>query len=538
MLNPVRYTRTMSRPYPKEAVIGSATHNVTGAGQFIDRNANWFAAIFLVATGILGCVKCYYRPLWYDEILTALTARLPTAHDIVAICKAGGDGQPPLYYFLVRPAIHLFQNEAIGIRILSLGGYLLLCLALYVFVARRTARPYGLIAMLIPGVTDCWYYAAEGRPYGIVLGCTGLAMISWQSATGEKKRAASLVTLSLALALAFNVHYYAPLLIVPFAIAEGMRLSFSRRPDWGMWLALCIPCATIVAWLPVAMEGRKHLGTHWGKPTWFGSPQETLTQFLTPGITALFLLLLVVYVLRGVLTPVVEQVNARVFPKSVRFTETALALSLTFLPLFQLLFAKLVTHAYVPRYVIETMAGVSVVAAFSLSAIFGQMRGPAAIVLLALTIAFAARTTRDVQVIRDRNAVPAAVTMRKRVPDSLIADQLPIAVSNPYTFLEFRYYLPKDIDSKMWYVYDENAAMRFSGFTGSGFASEAEGLFFHANVAPYADFVRSHRDFYVFGDDEFYQWLVPKLVEDGERLTVLQGKNIDRLYKATSPGSP
>ncbi|MBV9678722.1 MAG: hypothetical protein JO185_20470, partial [Acidobacteriaceae bacterium] len=129
-----------------------------------DHFAPWIMASILAMMGMLGIVKAYYKPLWLDEIMGVLIAKLPLKSDIWAICKAGVDNQPPLYHYAMRASIQFFGNDALGTRVPSLVGYLLFSLCLYWFVSRRASRLYGLAAMLFPWTTRCWYYATEGRP--------------------------------------------------------------------------------------------------------------------------------------------------------------------------------------------------------------------------------------------------------------------------------------------------------------------------------------------------------------------------------------
>jgi hypothetical protein len=451
----------MSRAMRPDAKASSISADIERIGAFAEACTPWLIAIFVAGVAIWGVAKSYYRPLWFDEILTVLVAKLKTTDDILAACRTGADGQPPLYYLIERASIRVLGNDALGIRLPSLTAYIVFCLSMYHFVARRTSKICGLIAMLIPGTTECWYYATEGRPYAILLGCTGVALVSWQLAASREKRGLGLAALCLSLAITLNIHYYAFLLIIPFAVAELVLFLQNRRADWAMWVAIILPCVSWLFSLPLILIARSNMGTHWGVPQWLASPEETATQFFSHSVSAGLLLLLLIFVLRTMNFGQPQSTEGPTIARSTLLAEGSLAISLALLPVVGVIFATLATHTYVPRYMIAMVGGVCIIAASALAAIFQGRRGPAFLALLVLCGGFLSWAPQDWVMIREERAKPFAIVMRTRITVANIDRSLPIVISNPYTFMESRYYLPEGLRTNIWYLADERTAVRY-----------------------------------------------------------------------------
>src|ERR1017187_2720902 len=76
-----------------------------------------------------------------------------------------------------------WARSCFAIRFPELIGFLAASLCLFHFIRRRTNALYGLVGMLACGITGAYPFAYEARPYGLVLGFCGLALVCWQAAT-------------------------------------------------------------------------------------------------------------------------------------------------------------------------------------------------------------------------------------------------------------------------------------------------------------------------------------------------------------------
>ncbi len=82
-------------------------------------------------------------------------------------------------------------------------GYLVMMLCIFFIVRRYTTPVYALIAVLASYLTRVPAFAIEARPYGLLLGLSSLALLSWMRATERRNRFGSLAVLCLSLSATF-----------------------------------------------------------------------------------------------------------------------------------------------------------------------------------------------------------------------------------------------------------------------------------------------------------------------------------------------
>jgi len=76
-------------------------------------------------------------------------------------------------------------------------GYLVMMLCIFFIVRRYTTPVYALIAVLASYLTRVPAFAIEARPYGLLLGLSSLALLSWMRAN-ERRKSVSDLSLSCA----------------------------------------------------------------------------------------------------------------------------------------------------------------------------------------------------------------------------------------------------------------------------------------------------------------------------------------------------
>jgi len=124
----------------------------------------------LIAGGVLHLTGPWMMtaPPWYDEIFTALIARLPIDRMMTAIA---GDVHPPLWYLIEAAAIRLGGGDSVVLLRLPALGFGLLALwlsyrlALALGLGREVAALSIILLALMPGQ---WYYAQEARMYTLL----------------------------------------------------------------------------------------------------------------------------------------------------------------------------------------------------------------------------------------------------------------------------------------------------------------------------------------------------------------------------------
>jgi len=151
------------------------------------------------------------KPLWFDELMVYKIADQPRLTDLWNILSTGQSPHPPLNFLVVRCLHAVFGANEFTTRLPSTLGFLAMEASLFWFVARRSNAAYGVVAMLFPLVTSARGFAVDAKPYGVLLGWTGIALICWR-ATAGRLRAWGLTGLGLALCCATSSHFFGALL--------------------------------------------------------------------------------------------------------------------------------------------------------------------------------------------------------------------------------------------------------------------------------------------------------------------------------------
>ncbi len=491
----------------------------------VERQSFWFVTILAIGVTVVAAAKARYRRLWLDEIMGLLIAKLPHASDIWRIVRTGADNQPPFYHLLTRASVHVVGNDAWGLRLPSLAGYVLFCLSLYWFVSRRTSKLYGVLAFLFPSVTGCWYYATEGRPYALVLACTGLAAVCWQSIVLNYARRFMLAGLFLSLAGTLNLHYYSPLLFAPFAFAELIRTYQRRRIDKAVWLALILPSLALIPYLGIVRESRVKSGipfAYYATPSWYDSLADFTGQFLGPTLVILPAIGCI-YLVWRIAPRLSSSRNSSFFSmnRGEFQPDFTLLLGFTLLPILGIAFSKFATHIFFTRYIVGSMFGICALAVIILWLIFSGAKEPAVLVGLVICVVFARLSYFELKGALAQRGVSVDSAYQLHLPRKVIQGDLPIVAAGVNEFMDIRYYGDQDLRSRSVYVSSEELASQYLGFTFLERMMIGSAPYFGTNVTDYRQFTREHRTFYLLGGRPW--WLIPKLLADGAQLQMLQG---------------
>jgi len=488
-----------------------------------------FVALFVASVaGMAG--RAASKPLWHDEIFTLYLATRTSVAGLWRSLASGVDLNPPLYYLAVRAASDLFGAGAFATRFPALIGFLIASLAIYAFVRRRVGSYAATIAAATPALTHVSIYAYEGRPYGLVLGLSALAVLAWQ--VRDRGRGAQLAPLLcfLAVAGAILAHYYAVLVLFPLAVGEIVRVIRRRSIDWAMWAALALsPFAVLTVW-PLVAAARQFAPTFWSPP----SPGDVLDAYrliLEPLALPAFAAALATFGVglaftrrsRGdveVLSPISKP----------PLEEVALVLALVALPVAGFVLAVGATGAFHERYVLQAVLGVSILAGWW-SASLLRSRFTSVVAVATILLVLAARQASG------------AVALAREAPDPLASQRwaliatpgdAPLVVSHALTYLPLAHYLSESGDSRVIYLTRPPDVVQRLGSDTSG---RALGLLSHVvglDVQPYEAFVRAHPQFYVYGPKS---WLVPKLLRDSASLRLVRESGDDMLYSVDMNGA-
>ncbi len=430
----------------------------------------WTAIAFLILTAAISLLWSHHKLMSQDEIFVLQTDSAPTYAQLLHIQHHYPISLDPLVYHTVAfLSIKAFGAGAFALRLPSMLGYLLMQLCLFFFVRRIANEHAALFAMAFPAITATFFYSAEGRPYGLLLGLYGLAMLSWQTATRRiSQRTASLITLALAVALALNTHYFGVLLLLPLCAAELFRTIERRRLDLPVAAAILIGMACVAFALPfehAAAEFRKnyynagkvgyHAITQAYRSLFMNYTEASLSiqHFAAIGLVV-FAALLIIGSVRQLRSKDLHLPNA----------ELVFLIFLAALPFFGFLLAFFVTHTIEVRYVLGAILALSVLLAFALMPLF-RSKNAADVTLSLLAVAIVVSGAIRIHAEQaKRNTFMTSLILTPQIKAAVLSSPSGLLyLQESGTFEVASYYEPDPtIRSRMALVYSSNQELRWS----------------------------------------------------------------------------
>ncbi len=318
------------------------------------------AAAFAAATILFFAFTLYLssiKPIRFDETFTYHISRLSSPIEIwVRMAQGIGETNPPYLHMLTHYVQKLPVSNELGIRILPMIGYWVMVCGVFCFARRRVSLA---VALTAAAVSLCAiYYAVEGRAYGVMLGCAGLALPLWQRMTESAKPLRYVLPLGLCFALATSVHFYGFLIMLPFVTGELVR---SRRIAslMPMGIACLIGIAPLGTMLPFIAYSRTWLETWWGAPTWRSSWNAYLSISHAPLLASLVAAVVFTWGLTY------KQSDSQTDCHSFLLHEKIVILCFAAMPLIIHVLA-LYTKSYSGRYVLYVIPGIALVSAWVL----------------------------------------------------------------------------------------------------------------------------------------------------------------------------
>ena len=428
----------------------------------------------------------------------------------------------------------LFGVNPWALRLPEILGVGVMSLCLFVVVSRRSSAAYGLIAMLLPLVTHVFYYATEARPYGLVLGCAALSLLCWQSAADDHRRVLSVVGLSVSLAAALASHYYAVLIFMPLAAGEIVRTAVRRRLDPPVWLAFALATLPLWLFLPLIQAGRRLGGTFWARPRWF-DPVTFYQNLLGPtsGGIFLFIAILVLVTTYALVRSSIGAVPKHGATPRIPVPEVVAALGYLAIPALAVLLAKVATGAFTDRYALTAVLGLALIIPWGAYLI---LDGRATLGLALAAVLFFWFVAKD--------GIEPAMTQRRQLgalQDTLAflrtvaPDDAPLVIASPHIFFQLSYYAPPPLASRLVYLSDTAASMRYFKTDTVELGLQEFRRWIPISVEDYRSYVRAHPRFLLYGDTGAWVWLLPELMATGARLQLLAVKGSLRLFVVDIP---
>ena len=471
----------------------------------------------------LGVVRGASIPFWFDEISTVRIAALPTWKEAFHGTQTL-DLNPPLEVFLVRASsLVLGWNELAG-RLPSILGFALTAGCLFVFLERRVSPWFAAFgSLLLIQNSEAFYFATEARPYALLLGMLGLALLGYDTIleAGRNSVWARLLLLA-GISGMLLTHVFAVFPVAAFLMAESLRTVRLRRIDVLTWLALLLPLPLCVLYRHLTQTHGTMLFPPVMRVSLAAAIRPYIYLFLTPVAPVLGAALVVLLLYRG-------------YPESGFFAwlkmppeEWLLLLTLLATPVTTALvmFLKDPRSGYFLRYGVAMLYP-----AFFLLVtwIAWRCRGSAQVgriltLLVLVAIAFSYREIpRQARHLMHRGWLRAPDEYTSSGGVEKIYPDLPLVANDGEDFLEADNRLSLPDLARLYYLTDTPTAIRLTQ------SNAQEGLLplripFHvrANLATLGDFTAEHRNFLVIGEiDRSTSWLMKWALEQHADIRLL-----------------
>ena len=486
-----------------------------------------YSAFFLVVCGLLSATKL----MWYDELATYYPAKLPTGSAVIDYFEQGNDVHTPLASLAAWAAMRMFGDGPVVDRFPFTLGYLIFCVCIFVFIARRSPAVYAAAGMIFPALTLMFFYATELRPYGLVLGCAGLALVCWQAASENIARPFSVAGLWVSLLIAISSHYYAVFLLIPFTLAELSRTWVRRRIDWQVWFVLISSPSVLLIFLK-GMHAALSIYPKEMQPPHLGQMLTTYLILLSisnaPILGAIIACILIAPSLSRPAPPSFGQIP---------LPDWVLAGTLALLPVFTVP-AALKLGAFNERYVLPTVAGVAIILMFGLARSLKGDPLVGAVLTLFFLFWFVGKTLPEVRRQMHENGglkTPLGQPLQENWKRELEQSDLPVAMSPAPLFLQMQHYVSGAARAQIYYVSDEQKARLYNDAPTDEINMVRFSRAVSLQVVGYHEFVRQHPHFLVYTEAARLHWLIPSLIREGARIRLRKPSDSHPLYEVTMP---
>jgi hypothetical protein len=433
------------------------------------------------------------------------------------------DLNPPLYYIAARLTFHVLHPSPFSVRLPSMIAYFVATLCAYQFVRRRLTPLYGLLAAMVMLSSSFSPYAYEARPYAFVLGFLGILALGWQRAI-QYDKPRSWVAYLLVIVGGFGMllsHVLASVAYAALLLTEAIRFCMRRKPDWILWICLALPLSACITYLqPIQAHSSGAF------PEQFqASILDLLGAYadIWVGLASLLAIAVIAIVLlNGGRSP--SQLDDS--PPGFTWPEKILALGFCCVPLVVILVFMRSHSAYFPRYGMPAIFGFAILTPWFISR--WTRNSSLAALICSVVFVFGVVTpssiARHVQhVVQPIKPQGPNLTGSSDIPITQVHTELPMVAASGLTFLEMNHQENSKFLSRVYYLNDRQAAVKYANATiFEGFPALKGKFPIHGNIMPYQDFIQQHSQFLVLGTYDYPEdWLLRKLLADHATLRYL-----------------
>jgi|SRR5579884_299491 len=505
----------------------------------IARRQIWLLALWTVALFGVGISASRARPFWFDEIFTWEIARPGAAAGVMEQLRQQIDQHPPVFFWITRLGFAFTGNEHVAARLPAMFGVWLMGVCLFRFVQRRGGALLGAFAIGVVLNTIVVRYLVEARPYGLVLGFSALALLSWQAAAMPHRGFWPLAGITLGIAGAISSSYYGAMVAAPLICAELVRAALRRRGnlpavDFPVWIAVVLGGSAAAPWMPLVLGSvRGFAGRNFATPH-LSSYSYASQEMLIPVIP----LMIGAVILIGFYTATAPAPAPGDIRRQPRFSppEMTAVVGFALIPLLALIVALLWINRFASRYVLEGVLGVAILIAV---AVWTAVRGSALVGLFLILIAAGTAAGNGFRILyRDAPYGPSLAAVSAEMVSGEPAD-LPIAMDEPLTCLEMMHYGRREFARRLVFIVDqplqsEYAAVPYEGETWLTMAR----VWGDVRAERLRAFVREHPRFLLLNSSSPFTYLLPVLLAHGADMRLIAAHGGLSLYAVSvAPGA-
>jgi hypothetical protein len=329
-------------------------------------------------------------------------------------------------------------------------------------------------------------------------------------------------------------HYYALLLFVPLGVGELSRTLRRKSIDWPVWAVLLTTPFCLLIYLPLALG----VGTEYTQGFW--SPVEYYDLYgfylvlLAPAALPLCVALIVAGVVSRKSGDKASPVDERPFPAH----EWAAVCALAATPMLYVLVTMALTGAFVYRYPLAALFGVSVLFAAVLHSWLGNRHTPVwsaaavlAVSFVVLRLAPAVAATTPPTPLDEVNSTLHKIAAKEECSAG------PVVVSSPLKFLTFARYAPSGLRERLVYPADPQLAREATKTDSPDVSLLKLAPWADLNVPSYAEFRAGSANFCVVTySNARFDWIAGKLRDSEAGLTLVEEDGIFQMFRCCSRG--
>ena len=516
MSNILELPDTAPQPLVTASWIGLVQRTSSPVGRIsnlLERHPNAVLVCLLAGYLATSVPVAVLRPYWLDELVETYICAQPTLAAVwYSLQTAPPTTDPPLHYVLTHLCLMLFGVHEWASRLPALGGFFVAILCTYHFVRRRLGVAVAAIAVTLLLSSNAIYYASEGRPYGVVVGCFAVVLLAWQSVGMGIRPRLNRLLIAIGLACAISAHYYGILFGLPVFVGEVIRCWRKRQMDWGTFAAITAGYIAMLVWipfLPVAMAWKVHI--------WFTPAFENVMQMLDDlGDVQLIILFLAALFFVHSFMPEADE-GKRERPIHFRPDEAAAVLTLVLLPFIGFFVSKFASKLYLSRYVVASSLGIAMLIA-SMSSFLKFSRRAWLSVIAVLLFCFVGGTKARFlrSKITEHKEFAASIRQLAELPG-------PIVICMPHDFLPSYFYGPPELKEKIYWLNDLPVALKYIKNDTDIRMMSAVQKVTDVHVIDMNAFLQSHHSFYLYQHKQG-NYDIPMMLDNGMQFTYLGNK--------------